>query len=72
VIKNVHFLEKIEKDIILKNKLSYEQSLKIFESMWKEGIKLGILPLKDPLDGLEVDLKIAKILNSCSKKSFQK
>jgi len=72
VIKNVHFLEKIEKDIILKNKLSYEQSLKIFESMWKEGIKLGILPLKDPLDGLDVDLKIAKILNSCSKKSFQK
>jgi len=72
VIKNVHFLEKIEKDIILKNKLSYEQSLKIFESMWKEGIKLGILPLKYPLDGLDVDLKIAKILNSCSKKSFQK
>jgi hypothetical protein len=72
VIKNVHFLEKIEKDLILKNKLSYEQSLKIFESMWKEGIKLGILPLKDPSDGLEVDLKIAKILNSCLKKSFQK
>lgn len=72
MIKNVHFLEKIEKDLILKNKLSYEQSLKIFESMWKEGIKLGILPLKDPSDGLEVDLKIAKILNSCLKKSFQK
>jgi hypothetical protein len=72
VIKNVHFLEKIEKDLILKNKLSYEQSLKIFESMWKEGIKLGILPLKDPSDGLEVDLKIAKILNSCLKKSSQK
>jgi hypothetical protein len=30
-------------------------------------VALDILLLKNPLDGLEVDLKIAKIVNSISK-----
>jgi hypothetical protein len=31
--------------------------------MWKEGVQLGVLPMKDPLDGIEVDIRIASILN---------
>jgi len=37
--------------------------------MWNEGAKLGVLPTKEPLEGIEVDIKIAKALNSCLKKS---
>ncbi len=48
--------------------LSYERSLKLFEGMWNEAVALGVLPLKDPLEGIEVDIGVAKILNSCSKK----
>lgn len=72
MIKNVHLIEDLEKEFISKDKLSYKQSLRIFESMWQEGLNLGILPPKDPLEGIEVDLRIANILNSCSKKSSQK
>ncbi len=38
--------------------------------MWQEAVDLGVLPLKDPLEGIEVDIRIAKILNQglCSKK----
>jgi hypothetical protein len=31
--------------------------------MWEEGRKLGVLPLKDPLEGIEVDIRMARILN---------
>jgi hypothetical protein len=59
----------MEREFISKQRLSYKQSLQIFESMWNEGIKLGVLPPKEPLDGIDVDIRIAKIINSCLKKS---
>jgi hypothetical protein len=69
LIKNVHLVEHMEKNFISKQRLSYKQSLKIFESMWNEGLKFGILPSKEPLEGIDVDIKIAKVLNSCLRKS---
>ncbi|MEA1971477.1 MAG: hypothetical protein U9N37_07680 [Thermodesulfobacteriota bacterium] len=51
-------------------KLSFDHSLKLFTSMWDEGLKFGVLPSKNPLEGIDVDVKIAKVLNSCSRKSF--
>jgi hypothetical protein len=39
----------------------FSHSLKIFTSLWNEGIKLGVLPLKRPLEGIETDIKIARI-----------
>jgi hypothetical protein len=69
LIKNIHFVENMEKEFISKQRLSYKQSLQIFESMWNEGVKLGVLPPKEPSEGIAVDIKIAKVLNSCLKKS---
>jgi hypothetical protein len=39
------------------------QNLRIVEAMLEEGRKLGVFPLKDPLDGIETDLKIARVIN---------
>ncbi len=44
----------------------------IFESLWNEGIRLEVLASKKPLEGIEVDIKIAAVLNSCLKKFSQK
>ncbi|MFO7555240.1 MAG: hypothetical protein R6W88_08545 [Desulfobacterales bacterium] len=52
--------------------LPFIQSLKTFTAMWNHGMKLGVLPPKDPLEGIETDIKIAGVLNSCLKSSFQK
>ena len=68
MIKNPDILEQFEKQRIREEKLSFEEALKIFEAMWKEGVNLGVLPPKDPLEGIEVDIKIARILN-CLKNS---
>jgi hypothetical protein len=68
MIKNPDILEQFEKQRTREEKLSFEEALKIFEAMWKEGVNLGVLPPKDPLEGIEVDIKIARIIN-CLKKS---
>lgn len=73
MIKNPELLRKIEDDFVRhEGRLSYSQSLRIFTAMWNEGIRLGVLPPKEPLEGIEVDIKIAKVLNSCLKNFSRK
>lgn len=68
MIKNPDILEDFEKERMKKEKLTFEEALKLFEAMWEEGIHLGVLPPKDPLEGIEVDIRMARILN-CLKNS---
>lgn len=68
MIKNKKLLEKFENDLMKKEKFSYQQALKIYEALWIEAKNLKVLPLKNPMKGFDTKIKIAKILNSCSKK----
>ncbi len=64
MIKNPEMLRRLEKEELRNQKSDYLQSLRIFEALWNEGVTLGVLPLKDPLEGIETDIRIARILNS--------
>ena len=68
MIKNPKTLEKFEKKYIKKNNLTFKEKLEIYESLWAEALLMKVLPLKDPLEGIETDIKIARILNSLHKK----
>lgn len=72
MITNPEIVKKFEDNFIKKERLSYQQSLDIVESLWAEGVALGILPPKEHSSGIDIDIKIASILNSCSEKSCQK
>jgi len=63
MIKDVRLLAEFEDNEIRKEQSDYGSALRLFEAMWKEAMLLGVLPLKDPLEGIEVDIKIARILN---------
>ena len=63
MIKDAGFLREFEREYIRNEKLTYQEALAVFEAMWREGLALGALPLKDPLEGIEVDIRIARILN---------
>jgi hypothetical protein len=63
MIKNSGLLEQFEREELKKENLDYESALEIFEGMWLEGMALGVLPLNDPLEGIEVDIRIARMLN---------
>ena len=41
----------------------YFQNLTIFEGLYREAKTLGVLPAKDPLEGLDTDIRLARILN---------
>lgn len=72
MIKDPALLKTIEDSFMRKEgSLPFERAMNIFTSLWIEARDLGILPLKDPLEGIGVDIRIAKILNSCSKNSSQ-
>jgi hypothetical protein len=62
-IKDTRLLAEFEENELRKEKPNYANALRLFEAMWKEAMLLGVLPLKDPLEGIEVDIKIARILN---------
>jgi hypothetical protein len=69
MIKDKKALENFEDDLARHSgKMPYPDAVKMFESMWNEGVMLGLLPLKDPMEGIDVDIRVAKILHSCLKK----
>lgn len=41
----------------------FQRNLKMLEAMYEYARFLGIFPLADPLEGLEVDIRVAKALN---------
>jgi hypothetical protein len=63
MIKDLGLLDKFESEELKKENLDHKSALRIFEGMWLEGMALGVLPLKDPLEGIEVDIRIAEMLN---------
>jgi len=64
MIKNKKILYQFNKTYLKKRNYSYKKSLEIFEALWQEAVNLNILPLKNPLEGIDSCLRIAKILNS--------
>jgi len=73
MVKNEKLLQEFMNTLSRKEgPLPFPQALKLFTSMWLEGVRLGILPPKTPLEGIETDIKIAGVLNSCLKNCSQK
>ena len=58
---------RFEIEILRNEKLDVKKKFKIVEALYREAVALGVFPLKDSLEGLEVDIRIAKVINSVSK-----
>jgi hypothetical protein len=66
MITDQEALRKFE-DNLIRNEagMHHNQSLDLFTSMWREGMLLGVLPPKDTMEGIDVDIRMAQVLNSC-------
>ncbi len=64
MIKNSKDFEKFEKDFVSSNKLEYEKSLNLFESMWEEYHSFGTFVNSNPMEGLEADIEMVRIINN--------
>jgi hypothetical protein len=58
---------RFEIEILKNEKLDTRKKFEIVEALYREAVALGVFPLKDSLEGLEVDIRIAKVVNSVSK-----
>ena len=64
MIKDVKYWEEFEKKLISETKPDYLKNLEIFKKMLEHAKAMGVFPPKDPLEGIEVDIRIARKLNN--------
>ena len=64
MIKNPALVEAFEKSQSRMQAPDFFHNLKIVEALYRESCLLGALPLKDPLESVEVDVRVAKVINS--------
>jgi transcriptional regulator with XRE-family HTH domain len=57
-------LLEFEINLLRKEKVDYGRNLRIVDALYNEAVALGTFPLRNPLEGIEVDFKIAKVVNS--------
>ena len=64
MIQRPELIEAFEQEWQRQQPLDYQQNLRIADALYELARALGVLPLKDPLDGIEVKIRLAKALNS--------
>ncbi len=63
MIRNKPKLNKFHRKLIKEENLSYKKALSIYEALHREAVSLGVINSENILEGLEVDLRIAKTVN---------
>ncbi len=63
MIRNKLKLNKFYQKLFEEENISHKKALSIYEALHKEAVSLGIINSENILEGLEVDLRIAKAIN---------
>ena len=63
MIRNRLKLNKFYQKLIAQENISHKKALSIYEALHKEAVSLGVFNSDNILEGLEVDLRIAKAIN---------
>lgn len=63
MIADKNKLKEFERKLISEENISYRQAVSIYEALHNEAVSLGVISSNNILDGLEVDLRIAKAIN---------
>jgi hypothetical protein len=70
MIKNPSLLQEFEDSFIKIEAMTFDRAMRLFSALYNEAKTLGLFPPKDPMEGIEVDIRIARIINSCLKDSL--
>ena len=63
MIRNSNRLNEFERELIRKENLSHKEALAIYEALHNEAVSLGVISSENIMDGIEVDLRIARAIN---------
>lgn len=63
MIRNPALVESFERSLARRETADYRRNMRIFEALYREARTLGVIPLRDALDGIDVDIRLAGVLN---------
>jgi hypothetical protein len=64
MVRDGDLLEQFERNLARASRPDYQRNLEIYEGMLQEALYLKVLPLENPLEGIDIDIRIAKVVNS--------
>ena len=64
MVKDSKILERFEKNLVRRSKSEYKENVKIANDLLAYAKKMRKFPPKNRLEGIEVDIKFAKVINS--------
>lgn len=67
MIRNPEKLARFDREYQRNQRVDIAHNFLIVEALYAEAVYLGIFSRLDPLDGLEVAIRIAKVVNNVSK-----
>jgi hypothetical protein len=63
MIRNRPKLNAFYRELIEREDIPHKQALAIYEALHKEAVSLGAINSENMLDGIEVDVRIARAIN---------
>lgn len=63
MLRRTPSLDAFERDCIASAPPDHARALVLFEALWAEAVELGVLPSKDPLEGIDIDIRLVRALN---------
>lgn len=63
MVRNRRLVEAFEKSLIRAEPPDYRQNVRIVEGLYREACLLGVWPRNEPLEGIEVDIRLARVVN---------
>jgi hypothetical protein len=67
MIKNTPKLQKFYRKLIENENIPYEKAVAIYEAMLHEARSLGVVSSENILEGIDIDIKIARAINGLPK-----
>ena len=67
MIKNSFKLAQFYRKLLGREKCSHREALRIYEALHNEAVGLNVINAETILEGIEVDVRVAKVLNSLGK-----
>lgn len=64
MIRNPSILRSFENSLARREPVDYQRNLRIFEALYRMAHTLGVIPLRDALEGIDVDIRVAGVLNA--------
>lgn len=63
MIRNAHLVEQFEDELARRTPIDIAENFRIFDALIELARAVGRWPPEDPLEGIEVDIEVARVLN---------